>query len=154
MIFKSEKWQPHVWKNEAFCQKVQQCKCLQKKVFSKIVGSLSNDGGNGDENRKKTMFLSWQTTTLHVIMLFYISLPLLHGYNVKVPKFTFCWECEHNTTTCFFFSQTLIQCFRFNSRKICNIWWIERVGISAIKFEGEWIHFLSDVFKAVAVVVA
>ena len=45
MIFKSEKWQPHVWKNEAFCQKVQQRKCLQKKVFRKIIRSLSNDDG-------------------------------------------------------------------------------------------------------------
>ena len=58
MIFKREKWQPHVWKNEAFCQKVQQCKSLQKKVFSKIIGSLSNDDGNGNENEngKKKCF--------------------------------------------------------------------------------------------------
>ena len=34
------------------------------------------------------------------------------------------------------------------------IWRIERVGISAIKFEVVQIHFLSDVFVAVAVIVA
>ena len=35
-----------------------------------------------------------------------------------------------------------------------NIWWIEQDGISAIKFEAARLHFLSDVFVAVAVVVA
>ena len=38
--------------------------------------------------------------------------------------------------------------------KFVNIWRIERVGISAITFEVARIHFLSDVFVAVAVVVA
>ena len=38
--------------------------------------------------------------------------------------------------------------------KFVNIWRIKRVGISAIKFEVARIHFLSDVFVAVAVVVA
>ena len=43
----------------------------------------------------------------------------------------------------------------FNSRKkISNIWRIERDGISAIKFEAARLHFSSDVFVAVAVVVA
>ena len=43
----------------------------------------------------------------------------------------------------------------FNSRtKNVNIWRIERDGISAIKFEAARIHFLSDVFVTVAVVVA
>ena len=36
--------------------------------------------------------------------------------------------------------------------KFANIWRIERVGISAIKFEVVRIHFLSDVFVAVVVV--
>ena len=38
--------------------------------------------------------------------------------------------------------------------KFVNIWRIERVGISAITFEVARIHFLSDFFVAVAVVVA
>ena len=42
----------------------------------------------------------------------------------------------------------------FNSKKIANIWRSKRDGISAIKFEAAQIHFLSDVFLAVAVVVA
>ena len=40
-----------------------------------------------------------------------------------------------------------------NSQKIANIWRIKRDGISAIKFEAAWIHFLSDVFVAFSVVV-
>ena len=41
----------------------------------------------------------------------------------------------------------------FNSKKIANNWRIKRDRISAIKFEAAQIHFLSDVFVAVAVVV-
>ena len=72
MIFKSEKWQPHVWKNEAFCQKVQQCKCLQKKLFIKIIESLSNDDGNINENGKKTMFLDWQNNNFTRASRFFV----------------------------------------------------------------------------------
>ena len=35
-----------------------------------------------------------------------------------------------------------------------NIWRIERAGISVIKFETARLHFLSDIFVAVAVFVA
>jgi len=38
--------------------------------------------------------------------------------------------------------------------KVACIWHIERVQIDAIKFERTQIHFLSDVFPAVVVVVA
>ena len=38
--------------------------------------------------------------------------------------------------------------------KIANIWWIERDGMSAKKFEEARLHFLSEVFAAVPVVVA
>ena len=39
-------------------------------------------------------------------------------------------------------------------KKFANIWRIKGDGISAIKFEAAQIHFLSDVFVAVAVFVA
>ena len=42
----------------------------------------------------------------------HISLPSLHGYNVKLPNFTFCRGQEQKTTTFFFFSWTLMQSFR------------------------------------------
>ena len=53
---------------------------------------------------------------------------------------------------------TSIQSFTlFNSRKkkkTANIWRVESEAISAIQFEAAQLHFLSDVFVAVAVVVA
>ena len=58
------------------------------------VGSFSNDdgggNGNGNENVKKAIGLLSKTTSLHVHHAFlYISLPLLHDYDVKMPSFTF-----------------------------------------------------------------
>ena len=48
-----------------------------------------------------------------------------------------------------------MQSFRSQlQKKIANNLRIKRDGISAIKFEAAQIHFLSDVFLAVAVVVA
>ena len=47
-----------------------------------------------------------------------------------------------------------MQSFRIQlPKKTANHWRIKRDGISAIKFEAAQIHFLSDVFVAVAVVV-
>ena len=44
-----------------------------------IIGSLSNDDGNGNENGKKAIGLISKTTTLLVQHAFlYISLPFLH----------------------------------------------------------------------------
>ena len=49
---------------------------------------------------------------------------------------------KHKTRTFFFFSWTLIQSFRIQLKvKFANIWRIERVGISARKFEGARVHF-------------
>ena len=54
------------------------------------VGSFSNDDGDGNENVKKAIGLLSKTTSLHVHHAFlYISLPLLHDYDVKMPSFTF-----------------------------------------------------------------
>ena len=46
----------------------------------KIIGSLSNDDGNGNENGKKAIGLISKTTALLVQHAFflYISLPSLH----------------------------------------------------------------------------
>ena len=75
----------------------------------------------------------------------------LYDYNVKVPNFMFGRRRKLKTRTFFFFSWTLIQSFRIQLKvKFANIWRIERVGISARKFEGARIRFLSDVFLVVA----
>ena len=48
-----------------------------------------------------------------------------------------------------------MQSFRIQlPKKFANIWRIKRDGISTIKFEAAQIHFLSDAFVAVTVVVA
>ena len=73
------------------------------------------------------------------------------------------WKClnlrfcrghqEHKTTTFFFSSWTLIQSFRIQLQKrFSNIWRGKRDGMSEIKFRATRLHFLSDVFVAVAVV--
>ena len=68
------------------------------------VGSFSNDDGDGNENVKKAIGLLSKTTSEHVHHDFlYISLPLLHDYDVKMPNFTF-YGGRKQTTTKFSFS--------------------------------------------------
>ena len=58
-------------------------------LFS-LLGSLSNDDGDGKDNVKTTIGLFRKTTSLHVHHAFlYISLLLLLDYDVKMPTFTF-----------------------------------------------------------------
>ena len=73
------------------------------------------------------------------------------------------WKClisrfvgDENTRQQLPFSFPVLWCspLEFNSKTFANIWWIKRDGINAIKFEAARIHFLSDVFVEVAVVVA
>ena len=48
----------------------------------------------------------------------YISLLSLHDYDVKMPNFTFCGECEHKKTTLFSFPDHLqYSLLELNSRK-------------------------------------
>jgi len=50
------------------------------------IGSVGNDGGDGNVNGKKAIGLISKTTTLHVHHTFlYISLPALHDYDGKMP---------------------------------------------------------------------
>ena len=70
-----------------------------------ILGRLSNDDGEVNENGKEGIGLISKTTTLHVHHAFwYISLPTLHEYDVKMPIFTFCGGRKHNAMTFLFFS--------------------------------------------------
>ena len=51
--------------------------------------NFSNDDGDGYENVKTATGLLNETSSLHVHHAFlYISLPLLHDYDVKMPNFT------------------------------------------------------------------
>ena len=68
------------------------------------VASFSNDDGDSNENVKKAIGLLSKTTSLHVHhAILYISLPLLHDYDVKMPSFTF-YGGRKQATTKFFFS--------------------------------------------------
>ena len=68
------------------------------------IGSFSNDDGDGNENVEKAIGLWSKTTSLHVPHAFlYISLPLLHDYDVKMPSFTF-YGGRKQATTNFSFS--------------------------------------------------
>ena len=68
-----------------------------------MLGSLSDDDMDGIE--KKAVGLISKTTTLHVTLFLYISLPSLPDYNVKVPEFTFCRGRERKKTTSFSFPE-------------------------------------------------
>ena len=64
-----------------------------------ILGSLSNNEGNSNEDGKKAIGLDWQNNNIareHSFL--YIFLPSLHDYHVKVPNFTFYvfrYEAQH-----------------------------------------------------------
>ena len=75
----------------------------------KILGNLSNDDGDVNENGKSEKGSDSQNNKLFCtyITLFCTSaLPSLHDYDEKIPNyFTFCGGGrEHKTTTFFFFS--------------------------------------------------
>ena len=54
------------------------------RLCNDTIGSLSNDGGDGNEDGKKAIGLISKTTTLHVHHAFlYISLPSSHEHNVE-----------------------------------------------------------------------
>ena len=60
-----------------------------------ILGSFSNDDGDGNENGKKAKSLISKTTRLHVNHTFlYISLPSLQDYDLKMPNFTLYATCK------------------------------------------------------------
>ena len=69
-----------------------------------IVGSFSNDVGDGSKNFKKAIGLISKTATLLVQHTFLdISLPSLHDYGVKIPNLTF-YGGRKQATTNFSFS--------------------------------------------------
>ena len=74
-------------------------------VTSGLLGSFSNDDGDGNEDVKKVIGLLRKTETLHVHhALLYISLPSLHDYYVKMPNSKF-YGGRKQATTNFFFSR-------------------------------------------------
>ena len=116
------------------------------------VGSFSN--GDGDENIKKAIRLLSKTTSLHVHHTFlYISLPLLHDYNMKMPSFTFYGGCKTSDDKLFFLFLNLSAVPKKSTPgKLAYISYFQRIEINATKLEKTPIHFKSDVFAAVTFV--
>ena len=57
--------------------------------FYYVLGTLRFDDGDGNRNATKAIGLISKTTILHVHhVFFYISLPSLHDYDVKMSNFT------------------------------------------------------------------
>ena len=55
------------------------------------------------EGQKSNRFkLAKQQLCKNITLSWYISLPSLYDYHVKMPNFTFCGKREHKTTTLFF----------------------------------------------------
>ena len=79
-----------------------------------LLGSLSNDDGDGNQNGKKAIGLDWQNNNFARASRFFEHFfkLSLHDCNVKVPNFTFCRGREQKTTTFFFFYWPLKQTFR------------------------------------------
>ena len=103
------------------------------------------------ERRKKAIALDWQNQLCACI-----SLPSLHDYERENAYFffTFCGGREH--TVLFLNFDTVYTVFQKSTpdKKIANSWRIKGDRISAIKFQAARLHFLSEVFVAVAVDVA
>ena len=60
-----------------------------------ILGSLSNDDGAATRTAKKKRFIKQNNNFARAAHFFlYISLPLVHEYDVKMPNFTFMLEVK------------------------------------------------------------
>ena len=113
---------------------------------TKILGSFSNDDDDGNENFKKAIGLRTKTRALYVPHTFwYISLPSLHDYVVKMPNFTFYGGRVRRRI---FLSLSKLECLRSPRNqlpKFAYIWHFRRIGINATKFEKPPIPFKGDV---------
>ena len=70
-----------------------------------LLGSLSNNDGDGNKNGKKAIGLDWRNNNFARASRFFVHfLALLLDLDVKMPNFTFYGGHEHKTTTFFFFS--------------------------------------------------
>ena len=82
---------------------------LAATVPDDILGSFSNDDGDGNANGKKTKSLIRKNNTSARDSFLYISFPRLHEYDLKMPNFTIyatCKRMQHCWTT----STTIVGC--------------------------------------------
>ena len=118
-----------------------------------LIGSLSKDDGNGNENGKKAIGLDWQNKNSARVSRFFVhSLAFVAPLRRKSAYFHLLSRtCTQENYFLFLFLNfdTVFQ----NSplEKFASICRIKRDGITPIKFEVAPIHFLKDVFVAMVV---
>ena len=146
----------HFYRTSIRCEGVKVC---NRSSSLSIIGSLSNDDSDVNENGKKikAMALDWQNNNFasesHFFVHFFAVIAWLRHENVKFHVFSRMTWTKGNSFF-FLFLNFYSSLWEFNSRKNANIWRIERSGISAINFEAGRHYFLSNAFVAVPVVVA
>ena len=85
-----------------------------------VLGSFSNEDGDGNEDVNKAIGLLRKTTTLHVQHTFlYISLPSLHDYDVKMPNCKFMEDVNKRRRISFSLSKVECGPQEINSTEIC-----------------------------------
>ena len=119
-------------------------------------GSLSNDNGDGNENGKKAVGSDWQKQQFCTYITLFCSF-LCHGCTTTT------WKClisrfveDVNTRQqpSFALPELWYSPLESNSRQIHQHLTNLRKGINAMKFEPAQTNFITDVFEAVAVVIA
>ena len=121
-------------------------------VHEMSVGSFSD--GDGNENVKNAVGLLSKTTSLHMHHAFlYISLLLLHDYNLKMLSFTFYGGRKTSDDKLFFLFLNLSAVPKKSTpRKLAYISYFQLIEINTTKLEKTPIHFKSDVFAAITFV--
>ena len=95
-----------------------------------------------------------KTTTLHVHHVHYISLPSLHDNDVKFPQVAFYGEPKHKTKTFSFSLKTWVQPLRLHFGKVQLYLRFYATRNNREKVWKNEAFLMSDVFTALAVVVA
>ena len=124
----------------------------QVRGVSCSVQILRSNEATATRTSKRAIGLINKTTSLHVHhAFFYISLPFLHDYDMKMPNFAFYGGRKQATTKVYFSFWIWMQFTGIQFQDGSPTFWQSKwVGIIAIKTERTQIHFLSDVLFAVA----
>ena len=113
-----------------------------------LIGSLSNDDGDVNENVKKA--LDWQYNFARALRFFEHVFAITARLRRESALFHVLWRTWAQDDFVFLVLHFDMVFYNSTPDKMSHIWWIERDGISAIKFEAARLHF----FVPVAVVVA
>ena len=119
-------------------------------VIRAVIGSSSNDNSNVNENCKKSNRLRLAKQWLGMCLTYFCTffLPSTKMWKCLISRLWRTWTQDHDLLFLF-----LNFDLSSTPEKIANIWWTERDGISAIRFEAVRLDCLSDIFIAVAIIV-